>query len=164
MIRKTAILSLLVRTSMFALLWALLSKNTWHDPILIAAVVIAAVATSFALWPVDAWKWRLVPLLKFAPYFLRESLDGGIDVARRAFSPKLPLEPRLIDYPLGLRSEAARVFFSWTVSLLPGTASVRLGADSLRVHVLDQRLPVTEKLRQLEGHVAAMFGEPAPDG
>ncbi len=157
--RKTAVVSLLARTSLFAALWALLSGNTWHDFALIAAIVLAAVATSFALWPPGTWKWRLVPLLKFVPFFLRESLAGGIDVARRALSPGLPLQPRLIDHPLGLRTEAARVFFSWVVSLLPGTASVSLFPDSLRVHVLDHRLPVPEKLRQLEDHVAAMFGE-----
>jgi multicomponent Na+:H+ antiporter subunit E len=45
------------------------------------------------------------------------------------------------------------------VSLLPGTASVRLNEERLKVHVLDRQLPVMEKLRELEDRVAALFGE-----
>lgn len=156
---KITLRSVLVRAFVFTALWSLLSNHTWHDWPLILLAVAAAVAASFALWPVAAWRWRLVPFLRFVPYFLWESLTGGIDVARRALSPAMPLVPALIDFPLRLRSEAARVFFAWTLSLLPGTASVRLDATRLRVHVLDGRLPNERKLRQLESRVAALFDD-----
>lgn len=156
---KIRIQSLIVRVLVFTALWALLSKNTWHGAPLIAVAILAGVAASFALWPDSAWRWRFWPLLRFIPYFLWASFTGGIDVARRAFSPKMPLDPGLAEFPLRLRSEGARVFFAWTVSLLPGTASVRLSEERLKVHVLDRKLPIMEKLRELEDHVAALFGE-----
>lgn len=151
--------SLLARGVFFTALWALLSQNTWHDWPLIAGIIVLATASSFALWPVAAWRWHPWALLRFAPYFLWDSVAGGIDVARRAFSPTLPLDPALAEFPLRLRSEPARVFFAWTVSLLPGTASVRLHRTGLRVHVLDRQLPLEEKLRELERRIGAIFGE-----
>lgn len=151
--------SLLVRVLVFTALWSLLSKNAWHDWPLVAAAILAGVATSFGLWPLAVWKWRFRPLLRFIPYFLWESVGGGMDVARRALSPKMPLDPAFIEWPLRLRSEGARVFFAWTVSLLPGTASVRLDDVRLKVHVLDQQLPIEEKLREVENHIADLFGE-----
>jgi multicomponent Na+:H+ antiporter subunit E len=150
---------LIARGLFFSALWVLLSKNTWHDWPLIAGIIALATASSFALWPVAAWRWHLWPLLRFAPYFIRESVAGGIDVARRAFSPALPLDPALADFPLRLRSEPARVFFAWTVSLLPGTASVRLEETQLRMHVLDRTLPFEASLRELEERIGAIFGD-----
>jgi multicomponent Na+:H+ antiporter subunit E len=97
--------------------------------------------------------------MRFIPHFVRESITGGIDVSRRALSPSMPLDPALIEFPLQLRSEAARVFFAWTVSLLPGTLSVRLDSTFIMVHVLDQQLPIEAKLRQLEGDIGALFGQ-----
>jgi multicomponent Na+:H+ antiporter subunit E len=153
--------SLVSRALVFTVLWVLLSKNGWQDWPLAVAVVAAATASSLALWPAGERVWRWRPLLGFAPFFLRESLVGGVDVARRAFSPRMPLQPELREIPLRLRGEGARVFFAWTVSLLPGTASVRLGEDRLRIHVLDARLPSGRKVRELEDRVAALFGERA---
>jgi multicomponent Na+:H+ antiporter subunit E len=156
---KNSIHALVMRALVFTALWSLLSENAWHDWPLVVLGVVAGVAVSFALWPVGAWQWRFLPVLRFIPYFLRESLTGGIDVARRAFSPKMPLDPGLLEFPLRLRGGAARVFFCWTVSLLPGTASVHLSEARLKVHVLDRQLPAMEKLRELEDYITALFGE-----
>lgn len=159
---KSTLISLLVRALAFTALWALISKNTWHDWPLIAGSIGAALMASFALWPVGAWRWRIIPLARFIPYFLWESITGGVDVARRAFLPRMPLDPAITEFPLRLNSEAAQVFFAWTVSLLPGTASVRLDGARLKIHVLDQQLPTGEKLRHLETRIAALFGEAIP--
>jgi multicomponent Na+:H+ antiporter subunit E len=157
--KSRMIRSFLARAAFFAVLWALLSKNSWSDWPLIVVCIAAAVAVSAALWPVGAWQWRLVPLLRFVPYFIKESVTGGVDVARRVFTRKIPLDPGFVDFRLRLETEEARVFFVWMVSLLPGTASVRMEGGNLLVHVLDQGQPVEMKLRQLEAHVAGMFGD-----
>ncbi|MBE0509552.1 MAG: Na+/H+ antiporter subunit E [Chromatiales bacterium] len=48
----------------------------------------------------------LLGWLRFIPFFLLQSLLGGIDVARRAFHPRTPLSPTLIRYPLSLSESA----------------------------------------------------------
>ena len=70
---------------------------------------------------------RVEPI-PFAGYFLRESLRGGWDVARRALSPALPMSPALVRFLLRLPPGSARWLFCNTISLLPGTAVVAIRA------------------------------------
>ena len=44
------------------------------------------------------------------------------------------------------------------VSLLPGTLSVELGDEFLRVHVLDETSAIKEELNMLENRLADIFG------
>ena len=90
-------------------------------------------------------------------FFLKASLISGLDVVRRAFHPRLLLQPDLIDYRLSLTTDVARVFMTDAVSLLPGTLSTHLVEANLTVHVLDRNSPVRGDLRALEKRVAAML-------
>ena len=92
------------------------------------------------------------------PFFFRRSLQGGVDVARRAFHPRMPIAPELIDYPLRLPPGLPRVILVNTVSLLPGTLSAELDGQVLKVHVLDGLGDFMPELEALEQSVARMSG------
>jgi multicomponent Na+:H+ antiporter subunit E len=96
-----------------------------------------------------------LPLL--VPFFLWESLRGGIDVALRAFRPRLPLSPAIIQYRLRLPPGPAPVMMASLVSLMPGTLAMISGAW-LRVHVLDDGRDYQDDLQRLEEKVARVFG------
>jgi len=49
-----------------------------------------------------------------------------------------------------------------TVSLLPGTLSVELDEEILRVHVLDETGAINEELNLLENRLANIFGLELP--
>jgi len=151
--------SVVLRALGFAGLWGLMSEHAWHEWPLISLTIAVAITASFALLPAGGRRLPVGPLLRFIPYFLRESLAGGVDVARRSFSLPMRLNPGLRTYPLALRREASQVFFAWCVSLLPGTASVRLCPTGLVVHVLDTQLATEHKLLELERHIGALFGD-----
>jgi multicomponent Na+:H+ antiporter subunit E len=87
-------------------------------------------------------------------------LRGGADVAWRALDPKIPIFPDVVDYPLRLPPGLPRVFSVNTASLLPGTLTVELNADRLRVHVLDARKQVLSELMAVEQSVARVFITP----
>ncbi|MFO7576367.1 MAG: Na+/H+ antiporter subunit E [Pelovirga sp.] len=149
---------LLLRLAGGVLLWWILTgggPSTW----LIGGLTIALVLVLPAPPLHSSWRLSLPGLVRFIPYFLLQSLRGGLDVARRAFSPRLPLHPALLEYPLSLPPGSARIFLLNSVSLLPGTLSADLQDDCLLVHVLDQQLD--PQLEQLEEHVAALFALPA---
>jgi multicomponent Na+:H+ antiporter subunit E len=84
---------------------------------------------------------------------------GGVDVARRALHPDLPIDPGFIETPLRVKSDMARFAVATTMSLLPGTVSVEMRESTLRLHVLDRSLPVVKALADLERRVAALAGE-----
>ena len=123
------------------------------------AVLFATTASVALISPVTL---VLYALFRFVPFFLIRSLLGGVDVAWRAFHPSMPIDPRLIEYPIQLPPGLPRVFLANTVSLLPGTLSVQLGSNYLNVHVLTRRKDVLSELENLERKVAALFGITLP--
>lgn len=102
--------------------------------------------------------WSVKGLVRFVPFFIYQSLEGGFDVARRALHPRMPLEPAIVRYSVRLPEGPASVFLAGVISLLPGTLTARLDAGHLLVHVLDAGLPVVQKLRTLEERVGGLFG------
>ena len=103
-------------------------------------------------------RWKIRAALGFIPVFLWQSVLGGVDVARRALHPRMPLQPGLITYDLSLEHESARVFLVNTISLLPGTLSVHLEGSRLTLQALDTTLPNVEEIRHMEDRVAGIFG------
>jgi multicomponent Na+:H+ antiporter subunit E len=141
-----------------ALLWLALNGLDGSSWIVGGPVVLAAAWISVQLLPAASWRWSPAGALAFAVYFLRESLRGGWDVARRAIFPGLALAPAIVCHTFHLPTGAARLFFCNAISLLPGTAVVAIEENSAFVHVLDSSTAVTEELRELERRVGRLFG------
>lgn len=149
---------LLARAILLGTLWWAFTEGHGGSWILSGLAVLTAVLSSFFVLPPGSWPWRHLGLVRFLPFFLQQSIRGGIDVAGRALHPRLPIHPGSVDYPLRLPEGLARVFFITTLSLLPGTLSMQLREDTLRVHLLDCKSPARERIEQLEVRVAAVFG------
>ncbi len=141
---------------LYLLLWWVLTGGDRHSWFIGGLTVgLALLVSTIIPAPHRTLRFSPAGLLRFIPYFLLQSLCGGIDVARRAYSPRLPLDPALIHYPLQLPPGGARIFLLNTVSLLPGTLSADLIDDTLAVHLLDQQRD--PQLQQLEQRVAGLF-------
>jgi multicomponent Na+:H+ antiporter subunit E len=152
---------LVPRLLVFGAIWWAMTEGGLHHPGTALLIVAASALSSLALVPPGTWPIRPSALPRFIPYFLHQSLLGGLDVAIRALKPRMDLSTRIVEYPLELEGEPARVFFAWVVSLLPGTASVELDDRGARIHVLDDRQPHAERLGVLERHVGRLFREQA---
>ncbi|MFO7816063.1 MAG: Na+/H+ antiporter subunit E [Desulfovibrionales bacterium] len=148
-----------LRTAFFAVLWAVLTEGEGLLSVWTLPGVFVGVVVSLLLCPARDCKWGFLPTVRFIPYFLWHSLLGGLDVSYRALSPRSRVRPEIVDFPFVLEKEPARVFFLWTVSLLPGTAGVDLQGNTARIHVLDAGLADTASLRDLEGRIAGIFGQ-----
>ncbi len=124
-------------------------------------VVAATAATwlSLRLVPADGYDIRWGALLRFLPHFLWQSVVAGLDVARRAFDPRMPLRPGFIVYPIGFRSSTARNTFTTITSLLPGTVPCGVGNGALVYHCLDIGQPVAAQLAAEEQRLAAFINE-----
>lgn len=153
---RLLIRAVLVRALLLAVVWWALAGA---DGALFAAAFVAlAVGISLMFAPPRQGVLSLAGILRFVPFFLWASLRGGIDVARRAFDPRLRIAPALCDYRLRVTEERERVMVAAVLSLMPGSVSARLERDRVRLHVLDERLPIERTLREVETHVAAVFG------
>jgi len=149
----------LIPAAALAGFWWLLSGGS------AAAWLVGLPAIALALWlgrgGATAWYARLSPagLLRFLPFFLVESVRGGLDVTARTLAPRMRIAPGLSAYRIRLRGHSARLLFTSCVSLMPGTLSADLRGDSLRLHLLDAGQDPEPGLRRLERAVARVFDE-----
>jgi multicomponent Na+:H+ antiporter subunit E len=146
------------RLALFTGAWVVLTGGIATAGLLGVAVIVASTAVSLQLQPPGTWRWSGAGFVRFVPYFLRQSVSGGFDVAGRALLPRGPLAPGMVEYAIRLPDGPARRFFAATIGLLPGTLTTELHGARLTVHVLDRALPVASMLRELEDRTAALFG------
>jgi len=148
--------SLMLRLGTFLLIWWVLTKGMISSWWFGLPAVLLALITSITLVPPMRLVWY--ECIKFVPFFLKNSLIGGIDVGWRAFHPQLPISPVLIEYPLRLPPGPSQVFMANAVNLLPGTLSAALDDNTLKVHVLDSQKNFISELEEVEHHIARIFG------
>jgi multicomponent Na+:H+ antiporter subunit E len=155
----------LPRAAIFFVFWLILSGTKPADFVVGALTAIAATWVRPA--PVADGQWRLstVALARLVLRFPLQSITAGIDVARRAFDPRLPLRPGFVVYRSRLAPGAARNAFTTLTSLLPGT--LPCGADDrggLMIHCIDVDQPVIEQLGAEEALLLEVMGGARGDG
>jgi len=148
----------LLRLGLLSLLWFGLNGGEVMSWIIGVPTVVLAAAINFPFLPRGAWQLQMSGVLPMAWFFLKESYLGAFDVALRAFTPSLPINPSFVNYECRLHSTSARLFFTTMVTLMPGTLSVRANGSHIVIHALDVSAGVESSLRALEEKVAALFG------
>jgi len=146
----------LVRALLYFGVWIIVDQSAKPANLAFGVVATAAATwVSMRLLPPDTGRVRLGVLVTLLPRFLWQSLVAGLDVARRAFSPRLPLEPGFVDYPVGLPRGAARNAFELISSLMPGSVPTGETESEIEYHCLDVHQPVVEQLAAEERVYAA---------
>lgn len=154
-------LTWLSRVVLFGLLWWLLTDGepgSW--PVGLPVVLLAAFVSVLML---PALSWSLSALFRFVIFFLWHSLRGGVDVARCAFHPDMPISPIMHDFRFRLPAGPPRILMANIVNLLPGTLSVEVDDDCLTVHVLEESGAFTKELLLLEQQLADILSIELPE-
>ena len=146
----------LFRAVLFASIWWILTDGVIGSWVIGGPVVVVATIVSLMMLPSSSWS--LPQMVHFIPYFLWQSIRGGINVARIALHPRLPVSPVLYDHSLRLPPGLSRVIMANAVNLLPGTLSVELNEEILCVHVLDKTGNYVEELILLENLILGIVG------
>jgi multicomponent Na+:H+ antiporter subunit E len=135
------------RGAAFFLLWMLLMQSLKPGDLVVGLLAcVGATWTSLRLMPPASGCVHFGKLLALLPHFLWESVLAGIDVARRAFHPRMPLSPGFVTCPLSFPPGFARNTFASITSLLPGSVPADEVDGVLVYHCLDDKSPVVEQL------------------
>lgn len=129
---------------------------------LVVGILAALITTSVSLRLLPTGQWSLQPiaLMRLIFRFLQQSISAGMDVARRALDPRLPLRPGLVTYRTGIPPGLTRNVFCTMTSLLPGTLPCGTdGNGDLIIHCLDTSQPVTEELAAQEASLLRVIGD-----
>ena len=78
----------------------------------------------------------LRPFIQFAPWLGKEIVDSNIEVAKIILSKEMPLKRNVVTVPAGPKSELGKVMLANSITLTPGTVSVKMEDDEILVHAL----------------------------
>lgn len=148
-------------------LWLLLAAPLAGSPAkLIPDLTVGALAAAWATWvslrllPPVPGRLRWGALGRLAVHFIWQSIVAGVDVARRAFHPRLPLRPGFLAHPVRLPPGPGRSAFGAFSSLMPGTLPVGTDSnDALIYHCLDLDQPVGAGLARDEARLTRVWAQ-----
>lgn len=142
------------RAAAFLLLWLVVGGGGGPGDIALgAATALAAASASLRLLPRGRVRVRPLALLLLLLRFPVEALRAGIDVARRAFHPALPIAPGEVAFAPRLPPGGARdAFLTWS-AMLPGTLPAAPG----EVHALQAGPAAAAGLAAEEARFARAF-------
>ena len=139
--------------------WLILSGFSPADVLVGAFASVLATSASLRLLPAAPWRFRPIALMRLGVRFLYQSIVAGVDVAWRAFDPRLRLRPDFVSYPVRFPPGTARNVFAMITSLMPG--SVPAGDDDgyLVYHCIDVGQPVVSQLTAEETALLRAIGD-----
>jgi multicomponent Na+:H+ antiporter subunit E len=149
--------AIILRAALFSALWWMLTggeHGAWGVGL---ATIVLAVTVSLLLRPPSANSFSITRFPNFFVFFLLKSIQSGIQVAGMTLRPRLDLQPAMLEIQLRLPEEAPRIFLASILNLLPGSLSAGLDGNRLYLHVLDQRMPIEQEVRNVETRVARLF-------
>ncbi|VAX38209.1 hypothetical protein MNBD_UNCLBAC01-1038 [hydrothermal vent metagenome] len=141
------------------MVWWILTGGALSSWIIGVPAIVLSLMMSRILPPLPSFHLNIRGAFHFLIFFIQQSILSGFDVAKRVVHPDCPLDPCLIKYKIRISNGSARIVFTNTISLLPGTLSVDLLDEDVLVHVLDKKDPILDNLQVLEIKIAALFGE-----
>lgn len=142
------------RLVLLTLLWWVVSGGggawIWGLPVILV--------TALAMPNSRAVRLRPLAFLAFLPLALWLSLRGGLKVAIMACRPRLDPDTRIINHVWSHLPEGpGRLFMASLINLLPGTLTLSLTPDTLKVHVLQMDASTRPGLDRLEARVARLY-------
>ncbi len=148
----------LFRPAAFAAVWLVLAEGELRGWWFALIAVPLATALSHRLLPARG-PAGLKPFatVRLAGFFAWQSVVGGVDVARRAVDPRLPIQPGMVDTDLDHADSSTTLSFAALVSLLPGTICVHIDGRT-RIHAVDTSQDVRGRLRVAEQRIADAIG------
>ena len=143
--------------------WLLLSAH--FDRFHVGAGVVCSVIVAYASHDLlfkDTGNHRLTKTLRFIaylPWLIYQIVLANIDVAKRALSPSMPIDPRVVTFKTILKSDMARTALANSITLTPGTVTIDIVDDVFYVHAIAKE-PADDLLKgAMERKVAHIFME-----
>ena len=121
------------------LIWVIANGTLAPDNMIAGLVISAAIALAFAafsrVYSVIRWSPRVIfYYLLYLGVFLIELTKANINVMRLVFSPRIRIEPGIVEIKTELKSPIGRLALANSITLTPGTLVVDIREDSLFIH------------------------------
>lgn len=124
------------------ILWLLLSGH--YNVLLVSLGLLSSLLTVALALRMDVIDHESHPLHlrrqlpRYWVFLSREVILANLDVARRILTPGKSFSPQLRQLPLPQKTAVGQVIYANSITLTPGTVTVQLGTDSIRIHALSR--------------------------
>ena len=121
------------------LIWVSANGTLAPDTLIAGVVITAAIALAFAsfarVYSVIRWSPKVIfYYLMYLGVFLTELTKANLNVMRLVFSPRIEIEPGIVEIKTELKSPIGRLALANSITLTPGTLVVDIKGDSLFIH------------------------------
>ncbi len=153
------------RVIAFLALWLVVSGFSIPNLTVGTVVAIGTTWASLAILPCAEGSHSFSTWITLVLRMPFQALVAGVDVARRALDPALPLRPGFVAYSTNLPKGTAQDAFAALAALQPGSVPIRSDAQgTFDVHCLDVGLPIASTLAQEEAEFHKALGLERTDG
>lgn len=153
-------------------LWLLLSGR--YDAFHIGAGVASALLVTllhlrvnrhlyFTLKIAAGRSLRVARLALYIPWLIGQIVLSSLQVAYAVLHPRMPIDPRLVRFKARLPNVTARVILGNSITLTPGTFTLRIKDDEFLVHSLMESSHTGIVDGSLPRHVARLYGDRSAD-
>lgn len=97
--------------------------------------------------------WRAI---SYWAWLIKEIVKSSIDVSMRILNPKLPIDPVMITVKATQPSELGQVVYANSITLTPGTVSIRVNDNTILVHALSTSLGDDLETGEMDRRVTAI--------
>lgn len=125
-----------------AVIWLLLSGH--YQPLILGfgvASIILVLLIAHRMDVVDHEGQPLQVTKQTIPYMFwlaKEVWKSNLDVMQRILSPKLKISPALAEVPAPQQTDLVRSMYANSITLTPGTVSIRTENDRILIHALSK--------------------------
>ena len=78
----------------------------------------------------------IAPFTTYLPWLAKEIFESNIEVTKTILSKEMQLKRNMIEVGAGQKTELGRVILANSITLTPGTVSVKMEGDRILVHAL----------------------------
>jgi multicomponent Na+:H+ antiporter subunit E len=155
-------LRLLILSLAMGAFWFALSGHT--EPLIlgcgaVSIVVVASLTHRMGVVDREGFPFEILfRALAYSAWLGVEILQSSLSVARVVLSPRMPIAPRLVRVPMGLRSDLGRAIYANSITATPGTVCINVWDDHLVVHALDEASARELALGDMESRVRVVEG------
>ena len=124
------------------IIWLIANATLASETVIAGLVVSGVIALAFAafarVYSVIRWSPLVVYYyLIYLSLFFIELIKANIKVMRLVFSPRIDIQPGILEIKTELKSPIGRLALANTITLTPGTLVVDIKDDSLFVHCIN---------------------------
>jgi multicomponent Na+:H+ antiporter subunit E len=145
-----------------ALLWFALSGQTSLFFLVLAGVSIVLtllIAARLKIIGRDASPYHRAPqLLLYTFWLLWQIVKANVGVIVRVLGPRHAIDPAMVSLTSKARSDLGKALFANSITLTPGTVTVDVAGDTVKVHALVRENAGEASFAPMDRHAARAAG------